>query len=117
MSAGDKAGHAYTAVPTHDDDDDAAHRDAGKDGDRMRDLSPEAEAVVPVKSSWPVKTRWLLLAILLLALPVVVPCSYAAVNGYKCADYWKGAGVFLFCGTLWASEVCSLQPQPASLPS
>lgn len=112
MSTGDKAGHTYTAVPQHDlDDDDDVSKE--KVADRLREQSPDADAAVPVKTSWPVKTRWLLLALVLLALPVVVPCSYAAVSGHTCPDYWKGAGVFLFCGTLWASEVrfpcsCSL---------
>ena len=101
---GERAGHAYTAVPTHDDDE-VLHRD---DSVRQREPSPQAEAHVAVKASWPIKTRWLLLALVLLAVPVVVPCALAAANGYKCPDYWKGAGVFLFCGTLWASEVLHL---------
>lgn len=101
-SMGDRV--AYAALPMYDEEE-VHHRDVIKDGDRQRDKSPEPEGHVAVKTSWPVKTRWLILALFLLVVPVVVPCSLAAVNGRKCPDYWKGAGVFLFCGTLWASEV------------
>ncbi len=110
---GDRAGHAYSAVPTHDDPEEL-HRD---DSVRQRDPSPPSEVHVAVKSTWTIKTRWLILALVLLAVPVIVPNALAAFNGKKCPDYWKGAGVFLFCGTLWASEVLALSthsPQPSS---
>jgi hypothetical protein len=109
---GERAGHAYTAVPTHDhdhDNEDEIYRD---DSDMQRDQTPPAHAAA--KTMWPVKTRWLIISLVLLAVPIVVPCTLAAVNGYKCADYWKGAGVFLFCGTLWASEV-RIPPCPLPL--
>ena len=110
---GERAGHAYTAVPTHDHDDEheeAIYRDGS---DMQRDPTPQSHAAA--KTLWPVKTRWLIVSLVLLAVPIAVPCSLAAVNGYKCADYWKGAGVFLFCGTLWASEVLPT-PSPRHAP-